>query len=173
MIAVLNPNNIGNVLVLPDGRLGLLDYGMVGRFSIEQRDAVARAVLALARGDKRAVADLYLEEGYHITYKNEKVTDSGIIHRIASTQLDKIDFSPVTLDRDDTTPPHHPRQIPLKELIHNVDAHFVPSWMFQVRRVGRLLMGVSAQAARPISLAKEWEPIAKRAILQRRHPSEK
>merc|ERR1740138_1240959 len=32
----------GNVLLLPDGRLGLLDYGAVMRLTIEQRTSIAR-----------------------------------------------------------------------------------------------------------------------------------
>ena len=50
------------------------------------------------------------------------------------------------------------------ELIEAIDVFYVPDWMVKVRQVGRLLMGVSAQSARPVSLAKEWEPIAKRVL---------
>lgn len=34
----------GNVLLLPDGTLGLIDYGMVGRLAPAERQAIARVV---------------------------------------------------------------------------------------------------------------------------------
>jgi hypothetical protein len=34
----------------------------------------------------------------------------------------------------------------------------------EARRLGGLLMGVSVQAARPISLAKQWESIARQSV---------
>jgi hypothetical protein len=36
------------------------------------------------------------------------------------------------------------------------------------RRLGGLLMGVNAQAARPISLAKEWKSIAQQALRKKK-----
>jgi len=46
----------GNVLLLPDGRLGLIDYGMVGRLTEGERGSLARVVVGLARGDVEGVA---------------------------------------------------------------------------------------------------------------------
>jgi len=40
----------------------------------------------------------------------------------------------------------------------------VPEWVEQSRRLGGLLIGVSTSCGRPISLAKEWEPIARRLL---------
>lgn len=166
----------GNVLILRDGRLGLLDYGMVGRFSIEQRKRIASVVSALAENKPKEVARLYLESGYHITLQGKLVTDANILFRLASTYLDKIDLSPVLLSEDDDqdlSGNHEtsyseslmkPRQIGMLNLLESIDVVYVPEWTAQVRRVGRLMMGVSAQAARPISLAKEWQPIAKRVL---------
>ena len=45
----------GNVLVLPDGRLGLIDYGMVGKLTEQERKTVAQVVLALSCEDKEEV----------------------------------------------------------------------------------------------------------------------
>jgi hypothetical protein len=41
-----------------------------------------------------------------------------------------------------------------------------PDWVLQSRRLGALLIGVSTQAARPVSLAKEWEPLAKKLLAE-------
>ncbi len=51
----------GNVLLLTDGRLGLLDFGSVGRLDMSMRSALQRLLLALDRGDPPAVSDALLE----------------------------------------------------------------------------------------------------------------
>jgi hypothetical protein len=40
----------------------------------------------------------------------------------------------------------------------------VPEWVEQSRRLGGLLIGVSSTAGRPVSLAQEWAPIARRLL---------
>jgi ubiquinone biosynthesis protein len=51
----------GNVLLLADGRLGLLDFGSVGRIDPGLRAALQRLLLALDRGDPAGLADALLE----------------------------------------------------------------------------------------------------------------
>jgi len=51
----------GNVLLLADGRLGLLDFGSVGRLDARQRLALQELLLALGRGDPAAFRDALLE----------------------------------------------------------------------------------------------------------------
>ena len=51
----------GNVLVLADGRLGLLDFGSVGRLDGSVRAALQRLLLAMDRGDPLAASDALLE----------------------------------------------------------------------------------------------------------------
>ena len=51
----------GNVLLLADGRLGLLDFGSVGRIDAGLRTALQRLLLALDRGDPARLADALLE----------------------------------------------------------------------------------------------------------------
>jgi ubiquinone biosynthesis protein len=51
----------GNVLVLADGRLGLLDFGSVGRLDASVRAALQRLLLAMDRGDPVAASDALLE----------------------------------------------------------------------------------------------------------------
>jgi ubiquinone biosynthesis protein len=51
----------GNVLLLADGRLGLLDFGSVGRLDASVRSALQRLLLAVDRGDPVGVADALLE----------------------------------------------------------------------------------------------------------------
>ena len=51
----------GNVLLLADGRLALLDFGSVGRLDTQQRSALQNLLLALGRGDPAALRDALLE----------------------------------------------------------------------------------------------------------------
>jgi ubiquinone biosynthesis protein len=51
----------GNVLVLADGRLGLLDFGSVGRIDGSLRAALQRLLLAMDRGDPLGASDALLE----------------------------------------------------------------------------------------------------------------
>ncbi|MCU1681997.1 MAG: ubiquinone biosynthesis protein UbiB [Amycolatopsis sp.] len=51
----------GNVLLMADGRLGLLDFGSVGRLDAGLRGGLQNLVLALDRGDPAALRDGLLE----------------------------------------------------------------------------------------------------------------
>merc|ERR1711920_1038573 len=54
----------GNVLMLPDGRLGLIDYGAVLRLTEELRTSVARLMVAIAEEDDDAVPQAMWECGF-------------------------------------------------------------------------------------------------------------
>jgi ubiquinone biosynthesis protein len=51
----------GNVFVLDDGRIGLLDFGSVGRVDAGLREALQRLLLAVDRGDPLGTSDTLLE----------------------------------------------------------------------------------------------------------------
>ncbi|NEE13855.1 AarF/ABC1/UbiB kinase family protein, partial [Streptomyces sp. SID7499] len=51
----------GNVLLLRDGRLGLLDFGSVGRLNGSLRVGLQHLLLAIDRGDPAAACDGLLE----------------------------------------------------------------------------------------------------------------
>jgi ubiquinone biosynthesis protein len=53
----------GNILVMPDGRIGLVDFGMVGRLSEELRAQLATSFIALTKRDLDLIADIYTEIG--------------------------------------------------------------------------------------------------------------
>lgn len=129
---------------------------MVGRLSPKDRETVAETILALSRKDKKATARIYRENGYKASLSDGEEVDDSVLHRYASFHLDRIDLSPLTLDNGET--------IDTLELLRSTRERVVPSWVEEGRRLGGLLQGVSAQAARPISLAKEWKPIAKQAL---------
>jgi ubiquinone biosynthesis protein len=51
----------GNILLLTDGRLAMLDFGSVGRLDAQQRFALQALLLALGRGDPAALRDALLD----------------------------------------------------------------------------------------------------------------
>jgi ubiquinone biosynthesis protein len=51
----------GNVFVLPDGRLSLLDFGMTGELDESMRDSLTLLLEAVVKGDARAAKQAYLE----------------------------------------------------------------------------------------------------------------
>ena len=51
----------GNVLLLTDGRLALLDFGSVGRLDAQQRAGLQNLLLAVGRADPAALRDALLE----------------------------------------------------------------------------------------------------------------
>lgn len=61
----------GNVLVLSDDRLGLLDFGMVGRLTEEMRENLVTIFFAIQRRDYRTIARVYWElsvRSEHVDY---------------------------------------------------------------------------------------------------------
>jgi aarF domain-containing kinase len=64
----------GNILLLRDGKLGLIDYGQVKSMSVEHRIVYAKLIIALGREDKKEVVRLYFDEMHADTkYRNEDV----------------------------------------------------------------------------------------------------
>lgn len=54
----------GNIFVMPDGRIGLMDFGIVGRVSPELREIIAKTLLALLNKDFDKLTDQYIDLGY-------------------------------------------------------------------------------------------------------------
>ena len=70
----------GNLLLCPDGRLGLLDFGQHGTLSLHQRRWFCRTVVAVASGDEAAMARQARELGMHTRHDR----DSTLAFHIAT-----------------------------------------------------------------------------------------
>lgn len=64
----------GNILLMPDGRLGLIDYGQVKRMALKDRIIYAKLILAINRDDRKEIVRLMTEEiGFKTKYMNEDI----------------------------------------------------------------------------------------------------
>ncbi len=64
----------GNVMLLSDGRLGLLDFGSVGRIDAGLRSALQRLLLAIDRSDPAGLTDALLE----LTSRPEEIDEQRL-----------------------------------------------------------------------------------------------
>jgi ubiquinone biosynthesis protein len=53
----------GNIIIMPDGRVGLLDFGNVGRFNREMKEDLLQVLVALIRRNYRDVSRWVLKRG--------------------------------------------------------------------------------------------------------------
>ena len=65
----------GNVFVLPDGRLSLLDFGNTGELDERMRESLMLLLEAVVKGDARAATEAYLE----MAAAGEEVNRTGLL----------------------------------------------------------------------------------------------
>ena len=61
----------GNLMVLPDGKLGLLDFGIIGRIGLNERRFLAEILYGFIRRDYTRISEVHFEAGY--VPKNQSV----------------------------------------------------------------------------------------------------
>jgi len=54
----------GNMRIMPDGRLGIFDFGMVGRLAPERKQAMINAFMHVIKRDYRALVDDFVDMGF-------------------------------------------------------------------------------------------------------------
>jgi len=75
----------GNVLVLTDGRLSLLDFGMTGELDEPMRESLTLLLEAVVKGDARGATDAYLEMA---PQGSEKVNRAALLLDIKAVLYD-------------------------------------------------------------------------------------
>ena len=74
----------GNVFVLPDGRLSLLDFGNTGELDEPMRESLILLLEAVVKGDARAATEAYLE----MASSNEDVNRAALLLDIKAVLYD-------------------------------------------------------------------------------------
>jgi ubiquinone biosynthesis protein len=85
----------GNVLVLSDGRLSLLDFGMTGELDEPMRDSLTLLLEAVVKGDARGATEAYLE----MVSGSEKANRAGLLVDIKAAiyEIHRSDLSKVSI----------------------------------------------------------------------------
>ncbi|MFA6002190.1 MAG: AarF/UbiB family protein [Thermoleophilia bacterium] len=85
----------GNVFVLPDGRLSLLDFGNTGELDEPTRESLARLLQAVVKGDGRAATEAYLE----MALASEEVDRAGLLvdTKAALYEVNRSDLEDVSI----------------------------------------------------------------------------
>ncbi len=83
----------GNVMYLPDNRIGLLDFGMVGRLSEERRHQVSELLMGLVSRDVDLVARILLDWSEDARVDEDRLRDDVVefidhYHGVPLKQLD-------------------------------------------------------------------------------------
>ena len=144
----------GNVMLLRDGRIGLIDFGQTRELSLKSRAQLARIIIALADGDKAAAVAAMRATGYRTRHNND-----DMCWRMASISFDR-DDKEITLGLDLQQFMEHQNEVdPMVEI---EDSLVMPS------RNTLLLRGIAIALGRPISVAQAWR--AEAAKFLRTHP---
>jgi len=74
----------GNIFVLPDGRMSLLDFGMTGELDEPMRESLTLLLEAVVKGDARGATEAYLE----LAPVNEQVNRAALLVDIKAAIYD-------------------------------------------------------------------------------------
>lgn len=147
----------GNVLLMRDGRLGLIDYGQVKRWTLPQRLAYAELISALADDDREEIYRAFTKELKMQSTRN----DPDVMYRLACFWNDR--------NTVDVT-----NGLNLQEFQDWAEAEdpqvFVPNWPVMASRVNVLIRGMGNAFGLQMTVADLWAPIA-RELLAKEGPA--
>ena len=154
--------HIGNIFVLDNGDIGLIDFGQVKQISGRNRETLAKVMIALDEriGDDRPedlerIGNLALQLGVELNEDAKQEAAAAVGMWLFDGSTEKL---PGGYDLGELSP-----NSPVKEL------KSFPQDLVLVGRASILIKGLSNRLGIPWSLSKEWAPIA-RQVLNRDNP---
>lgn len=147
----------GNIFVLEDGRVGLIDFGQVKQISGRSRETLCKVMLALdervsddAEDDLAKIGQLALDLGVEFKEGCGEMAPPAVAMWLFDGSVEKL---PGGYDKGELSP-----NSPVKEL------KSFPQDLVLVGRSSILIKGLSNRLGVPWSLASEWAPIAREVL---------
>jgi len=141
----------GNFLLLPDGRIGLIDFGQVKQLTDAQRLRLCAMYKCLATGDRETLRQIAIENGYR-----SKRMDAEVMWRMTRFGLDQ--------DGPDVTGGKNVQQF-MDEQYARDPWEKTDDTIIMPVRVSFMLRGVGLSMGHPVSTVHYWWPVA-RAVLR-------
>merc|ERR1719253_2571052 len=145
----------GNIFVLDDGTVGLIDFGQVKQISGRNRETLAKVMIALDESDEspddlQRIGDLALELGVEIKADAKDEAAAAIAIWLFDASVTRL---PGGYDTGELSP-----NSPVKELSS------FPQDLVLVGRSSILIKGLSSRLEIPWSLANKWAPIGRKVL---------
>ena len=68
----------GNLIITPEGKVALVDFGIIGRIGLVERRFLAEILWGFLKRDYRRVAEVHFEAGY--VPANQSIGELSLIH---------------------------------------------------------------------------------------------
>ncbi|CAF1273382.1 unnamed protein product [Adineta ricciae] len=140
----------GNIFLLKNGKIGLIDFGQVQELSLSHRLKLAKLIVLLAEGTKEEIIEHYISMGVRTRHMNQYVIE----------KLARLGF-----DRDDPEICEGKNAQIFFEQLGKIDEVLqLPEGYLMAARVGMLLRGLGTWLQLPHSTAQKWAPVAKKLL---------
>ena len=149
----------GNLLMMPDGRIGLLDYGMVVRMDETNREAIEEMLMAIVDQDANRLGSVVIRmgavpPGLDETSLNLDLAD--FVSHYANQSVDKFELGAALSEMIDIMLQYH---------------IMLPSPMSLLLKVLIMLEGTAQRLEPQFSLMEVLEPYRKKILTRRMSPS--
>ncbi|HIY71241.1 MAG TPA: ubiquinone biosynthesis protein UbiB [Candidatus Luteimonas excrementigallinarum] len=149
----------GNIFYLDDGRIGVIDFGMVGRVGERRRQQVAQLLYGMVSQDSESVADIMLEwgDGDGDVEEGRLQTDvDAFVDQYRGVPLKELRMGAMLLD--------------VASLLRRNKLSLPPDLALMIKAF-LTLEGLGRQLDPDFDMAAEAQPYLERALLQRYSPA--